>query len=311
MVMIHGTGREEQVQIVDKSKRAFDISVEATRLLEIKLQKEKKHCKHSCTRLKSVFYSLFILLFKFHGAPPTARLNALFLLYSLVLSFELVLSTVFITHVFNPFRDVWTIGLAYVFVLPGLSIIAPLFGLLATLAASPRMLLIYSSMNATLAIVTYPLTLVTLLFFKDPATYVGILLLLFFNKIFLSFYGGKVRQHFVNPAYAKVCEKMNKELVQMMKEDQTGRFHSGLSKAEKAQVLLESGRPELDHESSSEQDIPGGQEASEEDLFGIKPTSALRVGPGDSSNGEQEEVDSNDLIELDNAEETAAAGEDM
>lgn len=162
--------------------------------MEERLQKQKKTCKHTCARFRTVVYSLFIYLFKFHGSPPSARwLNTLFLAYSLGLSFELVLSTVFFTHAVNPLSNMWNIGFFYIWILPGLTIIAPLFGLLATICASPRMMLIYGSMNATLAILTYPLTLMALFFFADVANYVVILLLLFLNKIFLSAVGSKVR----------------------------------------------------------------------------------------------------------------------
>lgn len=143
--------------------------------------------------MKSVVYSLYIMLLKFHGSPPTARLNALFMLYSLVMSFELILSAIFLLHIMNPFAHVWNIGFAFLFILPGLTIVAPLFGVVATISGSPRMMMIYSSMNATMCILTYPLTIFTLFFYKDQVEYVGILLLLVFNKIFISFYGGKVR----------------------------------------------------------------------------------------------------------------------
>lgn len=107
------------------------------------------------------------MLLKFHGSPPTARLNALFMIYSLVLSFELVLSAVFVIHIMNPLAHIWNIGFAYIFILPGLTLIAPIFGVIATISGSPRALKIYSSMNATLCLLTYPLTIFTLFFFKD------------------------------------------------------------------------------------------------------------------------------------------------
>lgn len=143
------------------------------------------------------------MLFKFHGSPPTMRLNALFVLYSMVLSFEFILSMMFLVHIMNPMSQIWTIGFPYIFILPALTIIAPITGLLASLVASPRMLKVYVSMNATMAMVNYPLTFLALLIFKDRVFYVGVLILLFFNKICLSFYGSKVRQHFANPGYAK------------------------------------------------------------------------------------------------------------
>lgn len=166
-VMVHGTNIEREVKIVDKSKRAYDISIESTRLMESVLLKDKKRFKHVCARTQSVFYSVFIMLFKFHGSPPTARFNALFILYSMVQSFELVLSMIFLLHIMNPISDVWNVGFAYLFILPGLTILAPLFGVIATISASPRLMKVYSSMNATMCLVNYPLCLFSLFFFED------------------------------------------------------------------------------------------------------------------------------------------------
>lgn len=101
-VMIHGTAIQTEVRIIDKSKRAFDISVESTKALELVLQKDRKRCKHNFARTKSVFYSLWIMMFKLHGIPPTMRFNALFMLFSMSLAFELILTMVFILHIMNP-----------------------------------------------------------------------------------------------------------------------------------------------------------------------------------------------------------------
>jgi len=101
-VMIHGTDIQTEVRIIDKSKRAYDISLESTKALEKALLKDKKRCKHTCARTKSVFYSTWILMFKLHGIPPTIRLNTLFLLFSIMLAFELILTMIFMLHIFNP-----------------------------------------------------------------------------------------------------------------------------------------------------------------------------------------------------------------
>jgi len=120
-----------------------------------------------CARTQSVFYSIFIMLLKYHGSPPVQKLNLLFILYSMVLSFELVLSMIFILHIMNPMSNVWTFGFPYLFVLPFLTLIAPLCGVCATLAGSPGLMKVYSSMNATMALVNYPITLIALFIFKD------------------------------------------------------------------------------------------------------------------------------------------------
>lgn len=235
-VMIHGTDIQTEVRIIDKSKRAFDISVESTKALEMVLQKDKKRCKHNCARTKSVFYSLWIMLFKLHGAPPTARLNALFMLFSMALAFELVLTLIFLIHIFNPITSVWTIGFAYLFILPGLTLIAPLWGLWSTVMGSPWMMKIWSTMNTTMIILNYPLTILMLWYVQDQVVYTAVILLLIFNKMSLSFYGSKVRQHFANPGYAKTLEKMQVTLADMMAADRSGRS-KGLTQAQRAALL--------------------------------------------------------------------------
>jgi len=61
----------------------------------------------------------------------------------------------------------------------------------------------YSNMNATLVTVNYPLTLLAQLWVKDESFYIFVLIMLILNKVLISFFGGKVRQHFANPGYAK------------------------------------------------------------------------------------------------------------
>merc|ERR1719321_29951 len=126
-------------------------------------------------------------------------------------------------------------------------------------------------MNATMAIVNYPLCLLSLLIVRDQAAYIGILIMLWFNKIALSFFGGKVRQHFVNPGYAKTCDKMQKHLEQLLQADGSGRF-KGLTAAERAQTLVASGKPQSLDQQVSDEEIT----YSDPNLFGITSTSELK-----------------------------------
>jgi len=52
-----------------------------------------------------------------------------------------------------------------------------------------------------------------------------VLILLIFNKILISFYGSKVRQHFANPGYAKTQDKMQEILVDLIAADKSGRSY--------------------------------------------------------------------------------------
>lgn len=165
-VTIHGTGLSSEVKIIDKSKRAYDISTDATRNLEAKLRKDRKRCKHNCVRFKSVVYSLWLLLFKMHGKPPQSNLGFTFIVYAMSLSTELVLSAIVLLHIANPIDSLWTFGFPFLFILPGLTIIAPLFGLLATVCGSSQMLKVYSNMNSSMMI-NYVLTIAAMVYFGD------------------------------------------------------------------------------------------------------------------------------------------------
>ena len=104
-------------------------------------------------------------MLKHHGKPPGQKgLYCLFFTFSALLSFDIMLSFVIYSHVFHPITNLWTFGLPWVFVLPAVTLIAPFWGLIASMAGSSGMLKTYSSMNATVFLINYPLTLFYMLY---------------------------------------------------------------------------------------------------------------------------------------------------
>lgn len=151
-----------------------------------------------------MFYSTYLMLFKANGRPPgdgLIKLHLQFLMFSLALSIEILLTIILILHVLSPASNIKTIGLPFVFVLPLLTLIAPIWGLAAACLGSAKMLKIYSSMNSSMMVYNYPLTFLAMLYFGEKGFYIMILLLLVLNKIKVSYFGAKVRQHFANPSY--------------------------------------------------------------------------------------------------------------
>ena len=70
-VYIYGSGTSaHQVKIIDKSKRALDISPDAIKSLELALQKPRTSCKYKCLRIKAWWYGIWVMFFKHHGIPP-------------------------------------------------------------------------------------------------------------------------------------------------------------------------------------------------------------------------------------------------
>ena len=56
-------------------------------------------------------------------------------------------------------------------------------------------------MNSSCVLINYPLTLALMIFIQDEPAYIAILILLWLNKILISFFGAKVRQHLINPRF--------------------------------------------------------------------------------------------------------------
>lgn len=142
-------------------------------------------------------------MFKHHGRPPTGKLNFWFLAYAIFSSLELLLTFIMLMHINNYSSNISGFGVPFLFILPGLTVIAPIWGLFAVICGSADMMKTYSNMNATMILLNYPLTLLVLWSQQQPPVLTVIVLLLVFNKVTLSFFGAKVRQHFSNPCFAK------------------------------------------------------------------------------------------------------------
>ena len=84
---------------------------------------------------------------------------------------------------------------------------APICGTLGAIFGSADLLKSQSSMNAAAVLLNYPLTLAVMLFKGDEAVYISVVVLLWFNKIAISFVGAKVRQHLINPGFIKNEQK--------------------------------------------------------------------------------------------------------
>ena len=110
----------------------------------------------------------------------------------------------------------WGFGFPFLFLYPGLTIIAPLWGTLAIFIGSQTMLKSYSNMNSVMLAFNYPLTILWLFYYNESSVYICIILVLIFNKVNISFFGSKVRQHFINPCFAKNQLKMRETLSDIM-----------------------------------------------------------------------------------------------
>ena len=215
---------------------------------------------------------------KNHGKPPGAgSLNKWFALYSLAFSLDILLTLIFLVHIGNPKKNVWTFGFPFLFILPGITILAPIWGLLAIGLGSSTMMKSYSNMNSSMVAINYPLTIIAMLYMKGPAFYIFLIFLLMLNKVIVSFFGAKIRQHFANPGYSKNAQRMD-EIMKNINSVSSGVFTGGLSAAERAAALVQSGRPDVrgSHIGSDNDEVEVVDDEEADDSFGIVSTKQLR-----------------------------------
>ena len=105
-IYLIGSDNARSVKIIDKSKRAFDISPESTKGLELAIQKPRNKCKHKVQMFKAKLIALWILMFRHHGIPPTQRgTPRYFLGLSCFISIDVILLMSFTFHIFLPMSN--------------------------------------------------------------------------------------------------------------------------------------------------------------------------------------------------------------
>jgi hypothetical protein len=205
------------------------------------LKKPRNTCKDKCIRTRAIIYAWYILAFKHHGVPPGKKgLYCLFLWFSFLLTTDIMLTVSMCSHIFGPITNFKTVGIPFLFIYPLISILAPLFGLVGCLLGSVDLLKRQITMNATLVLINYPLTIVTMWFIQDEPAYIGIVGILTLSKILISFFGAKVRQHLVNPGFI-----VNQKKFQEFAEYQ----NSTMSRFPRARILTAVDHDEDDFES--------------------------------------------------------------
>jgi len=165
-VYIYGSGQSsKEVKIVDKSKRAFDISGDAVKSLELALQKPRTSCKNKCLRFRGWWYALWILFFKHHGIPPKAGTRyQYFLGFAIFLALDTLMTLNICFHMFQPLDNWEKLGIPYFFISPAVTVLGPICGIIGCLFAAPRILKFQASVNATSVLLNYPLTLAVMIY---------------------------------------------------------------------------------------------------------------------------------------------------
>lgn len=140
-VFIHGSNTLKKVKIVDKSKRAFEISNQSTQELELALQQPRDSWYHKFLKLKGAIYATWLLMFKHHSLPPKKGSRyPYFFGFAISVSFDLLISTVLCLHCVRPLSNMQTIGVPFLLLLPAMTLVGPLLGIVSTFTGSPDLL---------------------------------------------------------------------------------------------------------------------------------------------------------------------------
>jgi len=148
------------VKLVDKSRRAFSVSIESTKAFEIAIRKPRNKAKHIVTKIRASFYGLFLLLVKHHGKPPTGHdLTGYFVFMAAIVGLDIMVLINFTYHIFLPPTNFEKFGFAFFFLYPLIPILSPIFAITSAVVGSPTMLRTVGNLNATMIMFNIPLTM--------------------------------------------------------------------------------------------------------------------------------------------------------
>lgn len=219
------------------------------------MRKPRTSCKYKMLRCRGFWYALWVLLFKHHGIPPKVGTRYFYFLgFAIFVALDTLLTAITCLHMFHPLENWKSIGVPYFFISPAASVLGPLCGIIGCIIASPKLLKFQASANATSALLNYPLTIAWMILTRDEPFYLSLVILLWFNKVSLSYFGAKVRQHLINPGFcrnaAKIEDRFN-VFVQAKQELNAG-VKSGMTAEERAANLANYGPSALGGESDDD-----------------------------------------------------------
>jgi len=203
----------QPVKLVDKSRRAFSLSIDSSKAFELALRKPRNKWKHKVTRCRGDVYGMYLLFMKHQGSPPGMKdLNWIFTLYSAVLALDIMMLINFTMHIFTPSENFKLFGWSFMFVFFAIPYLSPAFALVAAITGSDTALQITNNMNALMITFNIPITMILSLWNHDDPVYCLLLTLMVATKIGLSALGAKVRMFLINPRYSKNKLKLMKIL---------------------------------------------------------------------------------------------------
>ena len=145
-----------------------------TSALEIAIKKEKN--QSFLLKFKMLMQSLWLQTFRHQESPANSARNSevYFIVFALLTSLDLLLTGVMTA---NCIAESGTFGLPYLYILPFVACVAPVWGSLGCVSGSVRILSQYSDLNATLIVMTFPLQIIMMTWLRSASFYFGIIII--------------------------------------------------------------------------------------------------------------------------------------
>lgn len=202
-----------QQQLVDRSIRAFSVSVESSKAFELALRKPRRKTKHKIIEAKKYAYQAFMLFHKHMGYPVEANdFTWYFVAYSCVLAIDIMLLFNMIINCSMPSQNFYRFGWVYWLLPPLAAILSACFGIAAAIKGSISFLKTVGNFNVQLVIFTIPLTLILAHFNNDNPMDEVILVFILIVKCIYSGISAQIAHIFLNPKFLENEHKLKRIL---------------------------------------------------------------------------------------------------
>jgi len=200
--------RDSNVSQDSVSMRAFSISLESTRTLELALNKPRTEQKYKWAELFNSIQATYLLLLRKTAVAPRESYHIYAFCLSLFVTLDFIFTGNMMIHLFRPIEIFETYGIFFWLIYPLIGVISPLFGIVAVVKAQPDWLKFYMNINAAVCTVNFPLFVLGQMLAQDEIYYVMVMVILFLLKFMISFTCATIRAHCENPLFVKNQETL-------------------------------------------------------------------------------------------------------
>jgi len=198
------------VKLVDKSLRAFSISIDSSKEFELAIRKPRNKIKHHVNACRTSIYGLWLLFTKHHGSPPEARdLSSFFILYATILAIDILMLISFTFYCFLE-DNFSSFGWAFFFLHFGVPYFAPFIAFVSAITGNESLMKTSGHLNTMTVLFNYPITIAFLICKKDDLVYIFQLVIMLVCKFAINAVGAIIRQYLRNPRFSKNKSKIFK-----------------------------------------------------------------------------------------------------